>query len=245
MSLPIAQLKLRQIDILSQAILWAIDHEVDIISISWIVKRHNTALESAIQAASDAKILVFCATADVGAHSNSEIWPADYAKVITVSASNAYGLPLPVSLLDVHVMLLGDRVEAHGPKYMREHKSSVISGSSVATALAAGLASLCLFLARMANMDEKGDSFKDRDAMLWLFRQMQEDGDRVIVPALLFGNDFKLSAPLSAAGDPPLGLDNFKYSRYQDYLRDVTRPDIRRVKRRDRSRFSDDRSVRT
>ena len=208
------------------------DHDIDIISISWIVKSNSKRLENAITAATQ-KGLVFCSTADIGAQSSFDMWPVDYRNVVAVSASNIYGLPLLKSSHDVHAMLHGDEVPAHGPNYMRSYKDTRISGSSVATALAAGLASLCLFLARMANSDGKAELFKERRAMLWLLRKMQVD-DRVVVPSKLF-QDFDFSdAFYSGQGKPPNGLDSFKYSLFE---KELQRSDFRTyIPQRSRSR---------
>jgi hypothetical protein len=189
------------------------EHDIDIISVSWIVKNKSKRLEEAVTRATK-RGLIFCSTADIGAQSSFDMWPVDYRDVIAVSASNIHGLPLPKSQHDVHVMLHGDQVVAHGPNYMRSYKDTRISGSSVATALAAGLASLCLFLARMANSDGQAELFKNRRAMLWLLRKMQVD-DRVLVPSKLF-KDFDVSdAFYNGHGGPPTGLDNFKYSLFE------------------------------
>ena len=84
----------------------------------------------------------------------------------------------------------------HGPRYMRNHSESHISGSSVATALAAGIASLCLCLARIANVDGHADDFKSKEQMMGLFAKMQnpDDGSKIIVPSRIFGKSFSLGS---------------------------------------------------
>jgi Subtilase family len=171
-----------------QAIDWAVKRKVDIISISWTLKHRVPELIAAVQRASG-KCLIFCATADEGAHVASKIYPADCPDVIKVSASDSLYLPLPQSQRQVDVMIDGDEIMAHGPKYMRAMAEGRISGSSVATALAAGLASLCMVLGRMASAPEGGDRFKQAKVMMGLWEKMREgenDHKKVIVPSLLF-----------------------------------------------------------
>lgn len=188
---------------------------MDIISISWVVMKRNPALKAAIQKAVDShKILVYCSTADTGSQSHGDVYPANYDRLVTaVSASDRFGWARVESCHDVHVMLGGEEVTAQGPKYMEQPKSR-ISGSSVATALAAGLASLCLFLARMANDRGDWDEFKDRDAMLHIFRKMQEsDTNRVITPAKLFDDDFEFKDDFyRGIYAPPIGLQKLKWA---------------------------------
>lgn len=168
-------------------------------------------------------MLVVCATADVGAHSAGDLWPANLQNVIAVSASNALGLPMPWSHLDVHAMLEGDKVRTRGPRYMRLDENAHESGSSVSTALAAGVASLCLFLARMANENEDAEKFKRRKVMLAVFRRMQvSDNDKVMELSRLFGSEFKCSHAFQMGrSEPPKGLEKFLWRDYQDlYHRD-------------------------
>jgi hypothetical protein len=93
-------------------------------------------------------------------------------------------------------MIDGDDIMVHGPRYMRNHSESHISGSSVATALAAGIASLCLCLARIANVDGHADDFKSKEQMMGLFAKMQnpDDGSKIIVPSRIFGKSFSLGS---------------------------------------------------
>ncbi|RVX65857.1 hypothetical protein B0A52_10270 [Exophiala mesophila] len=203
------------------AIEWALDNKVDIISASWIIKTDPKGAErfkAAIHKATERGVLVICATADVGAHDSGGTWPANFANVISISASNEYGLPMPWSFRDVDAMLIGDQIKTSGPGYMRLGEDARESGSSIATAIAAGLASLCLFLARMANEDNKGERFKDRHVMLALFRMMQvNDADKVIEPSRVFNREFK--PPVGYQGGrkpPPVGLDIFRWRHWQN-----------------------------
>lgn len=188
---------------------------MDIISISWVVTKDHPALKEVIQeAVYNHNILVYCSTADVGSQSHGEFYPANYEGLVTaVSASNQFGWARVESCHDVHVMLGGEKITAQGPQYMQQPNSR-ISGSSVATALAAGLASLCLFLARMANHRRDWDEFKDRDAMLHIFRKMQEsNNNRVITPTKLFDDDFEVRDDFyRGTCAPPSGLQKLDWA---------------------------------
>jgi len=219
---------LSRVNVRFQAIDWAIEQNVDIVSISWIIKTEISQAREfarAIERATAKKVLVICATADVGAHSSADTWPANFENVIAISASNAYGLPMPWSHRDVHAMLDGDRIRACGPNYMRLDKDASASGSSVATALASGLASLCLFLARMANEDGMGEKFKDRLVMLALIWSMQANElDRVIELSGFFDSTFKPATDYQRGHlEPPKGLQRFLWKNFEDLYSDDRR----------------------
>lgn len=163
-------------------------------------------LKEAIKAAANSGILIFCSTADDRTEARTSIWPADCDQVIKVAASDPYGRALPDSERQVDVVVDGDRLTAHGPKYMKNHAEKVISGSSVATALAAGLASLCLCLIRMVNTPEQALELQDKTKILKLFDKMSEGkgADKILCPSKLFGSNFDIleendQSPLPAA----------------------------------------------
>jgi hypothetical protein len=136
---------------------------------------------------------------------------------------------------DVHTMLNSDRIRACGPNYMRLDKDASASGSSVATALASGLASLCLSLARMANEDGIGEKFKDRLVMLALIRSMQaNDLDRVIELSGFFDSTFKPATGYQRGHlEPPRGLQRFLCKNFEDlYSTDHRKKALVGVRRR-------------
>ncbi|KIX01497.1 uncharacterized protein Z518_09223 [Rhinocladiella mackenziei CBS 650.93] len=207
----------------TEAIDWAIENEIDIISISWIIKLPPSGpgvatFKGAVKRATNNNILVICATADIGAHISDDTWPANCHNVIAISASNAFGLPMPWSHRNVHAMLDGDQIKTRGPSYMGLDENAYESGSSVATALASGLASLCLFLARMANEDGKGERFKDQRVMKVVFRTMQEnDTDKVVELSKFFDNSFRPPVGFQRGHQPPPdGLTKLHWSKFED-----------------------------
>jgi hypothetical protein len=139
---------------LLQAINWAIEQNVDIISMSWITKGIFPKLREAVKKAAETA-LVFCSTADEGIWSSGNVYPANYPGTVRVSATDKYGNLMPASAKDVdaiNIPVPGQHVPALGPSYMGEQIArGTVSGSSVATALAAGMASLALMMLRVFN----------------------------------------------------------------------------------------------
>nr|RBR01851.1 hypothetical protein FVER53263_11217 [Fusarium verticillioides] len=139
----------------------AIDQKVDIISMSWTVKETvenrdgvNT-FRQAIKDALDAGILLFCAAADTGAITEVEYpWSFDRQRIFRIGAATADGRvwgptgnPQNLSFI-----LPGHKVVSRNP-----HREGALpddfeerTGSSVATALAAGLAALILHCVNLA-----------------------------------------------------------------------------------------------
>jgi subtilisin family serine protease len=134
-----------------QAVKWAIEQKVDVISISWITKSQFPELKEAIEEATK-HALVFCSTADEGNWSN-RVYPACYDGTVRVSATDKYGNLMPSSDKDaINIPVPGQDIPAFGPSYMGAGIArGTVSGSSVATALAAGIASLALLLLQVFN----------------------------------------------------------------------------------------------
>jgi Subtilase family len=198
------------------AIQWAVSQKVDIISISWITRRRSKPLYNAIREAAKTT-LIFGTTADEGTNAMHEkIWPK---RVIRVSASDSMGHPRPQSEASddkVDFLLQGEAIMAYGPKYMDKVAESRISGSSVATALAAGVGSLLLTLARLYDLDDNrhSDRFKKKKHMITLFENLyNNDTDRVVVLGKLLKRKFdydKLKQEL------PFILKEFRYQGRED-----------------------------
>lgn len=144
----------------AQAVHWAIEHSVDVISISWVIKGEFEELRKAIEAATKKNILVFCSTADKGAWSGP-VYPAGYDGTVRVSATDKYGNFMPASDKGgVIIPVPGEDIPTYGPSYMGDDiKKGTVSGSSVATALAAGIASLSIMMLLIFN-DTTKDSLK-------------------------------------------------------------------------------------
>lgn len=129
----------------NQAVEWAIAEKVHIISLSWTLRKDEKRLKDAIATAISRKILVFASTADEGI-AGAPVWPANYPGVIRVSASDRYAHPRHESDTNADVMVNGEDIAADHPEYMKTYRHTLISGSSVATAIASAIASLALVL---------------------------------------------------------------------------------------------------
>ncbi|KAI1112636.1 peptidase S8/S53 domain-containing protein [Nemania sp. NC0429] len=200
----------------AEAIDWAIKQNVDVISISWVMKKDHPELKSAINRAvtgagrGGRPTLVFCSTADEGVYSGT-IYPASYDGVVNVAATDQYGHMTPASANGVDILVPGENITADGPSYMEEYSNSRVSGSSVATATAAGIASLSLFLLKTYNWSksDKDDEaemikrFYKRDGILGVFDKMNAHKAGV-VPSKLFSGDTKeLAEAWNHAGFEP------------------------------------------
>ncbi|KAK4194262.1 putative intracellular serine protease [Triangularia verruculosa] len=141
----------------AKAIFAAVHKNVDIISMSWTIEpsepetRDDKQLEAAIKAAADKGILMFCSAPDRGAKQNATYpFKAAPGKTFTIGAASVYGNSVPsVGRLDgITFTLPGDKVSVPGSERVslpfREP-----SGSSVATALGAGLAALILYCVKV------------------------------------------------------------------------------------------------
>ncbi|KAL4969565.1 uncharacterized protein BDV14DRAFT_195830 [Aspergillus stella-maris] len=166
----------------AKAINWAVDQKVDVISMSWVTKSEESELKAAVEraAAKSGKskvrpILMFCSTADEGAYAG-DVYPVDYTdSVVSVTATDIWGGLTSKGDRQKHVdiRIPGEDLEASAPLYLGNVASSV-SGSSVATALAAGIASLALLLLRTYNdIDEEALwPFYTKNGIMRIFSQM-------------------------------------------------------------------------
>ncbi|KAL4937618.1 hypothetical protein BDV06DRAFT_215742 [Aspergillus oleicola] len=166
----------------AKAINWAVDQKVDVISMSWVTKSEESELKDAVEraAAKSGKskvrpILMFCSTADEGAYAG-DVYPVDYTdSVVSVTATDIWGGLTSKGDRQKHVdiKIPGEDLEASAPLYLGNVASSV-SGSSVATALAAGIASLALLLLRTYNdIDEEALwPFYTKNGIMRIFSQM-------------------------------------------------------------------------
>lgn len=165
----------------AKAIHWAVEQKVDIISMSWVTKKNEEELEKAVKEAAQTDkgrrpTLMFCSTADEGAF-GGPAYPVDYKEhVVSVSATDSWGGL--TSKTDRHtrvdVSIPGEDLEASAPFYLG-NVGSTVSGSSVATALAVGIASLALLLLRTYNdgSEDELSSFYTRKGIMRVFDRME------------------------------------------------------------------------
>ena len=138
----------------------------DIISMSWTITEQTdhrqsegfTELKNAISEAARANILMFCSASDQGAK-QSHTYPSKATNLIfKIGGADAIGdLYKPVGDDEaIDFILPGKLVEGEGLSDAAINKVQYWTGSSVATALAAGLAALILYCAQIRIIRSKG-----------------------------------------------------------------------------------------
>jgi subtilisin family serine protease len=138
---------------MQQAIRAAVRMKVHIISMSWTLDppgndAERRDLDNAIGEAANEDILMFCSASDRGANQTAT-YPSKAApnKIFTIGAASAWGAADQWigSLSSIDLTFPGDRVELPGAADAATATIKTASGSSVATALGAGLAALILY----------------------------------------------------------------------------------------------------
>ncbi|KAM7199713.1 hypothetical protein V8F20_005583 [Naviculisporaceae sp. PSN 640] len=175
-----------------EAIEAAIEDQVDVINLSWSFNKNNEALKGAIDKAADRqhRALVFCAKSDE--LYADDVFPADYLSTISVAAATSRGRIGTEGSKAPDLLILGENMPAYGPDYLAsKDKEAKISGSSVATALASGMASLMLMLARRdVVLKECWELLKIKEVMLKVFERFKTDKFSAVTyvnPAMVFG----------------------------------------------------------
>lgn len=146
----------------TQAIEWAAEQNVDIISMSWAIDKkvpegvEVMALRNAIKTAADKNILLFCANPDKGQSEKNETypWTMDTQRVFCIGAATEDGRPWPrIDPEDESCDFLIPGVDLGIPVESKltnnniddpPNNWSTYSGSSLSCALAAGLAAMIL-----------------------------------------------------------------------------------------------------
>jgi len=130
----------------------AVDRKVHIISMSWTIERtpQNTNdirdLEFAVETAAKAGILMFCASSD-GGIARDLSFPAACSgtkNIFKIGAAEASGTKWQWVGEPVDFILPGHNVVKERPNDAPLEKCKTLTGSSIATALAAGLSALVL-----------------------------------------------------------------------------------------------------
>ncbi|KAI1288067.1 hypothetical protein F5Y03DRAFT_401844 [Xylaria venustula] len=147
----------------------AVKQDFDIISMSWTVRKDTRAdennsadiarIEAALRQATRAKRLVFCSAPDTGDISPEELtsyFPVGCGikELFRIGAAKADNTPWPQAggRTIVDYILPGHNVTEKEGDQVNQNDKSLKTGSSIATALAAGLAALIIHVVRMAVM---------------------------------------------------------------------------------------------
>ncbi|KFY79163.1 hypothetical protein V499_01822 [Pseudogymnoascus sp. VKM F-103] len=169
-------------EIVAKAVEWAwTQWKVDIISMSFGYRKDNPEIKKAILGgvlSRSEKILYFAAAANFGVR-EPEMFPARFASVISLRGSNANGFfpdfnPPPREDEAIVYGTLG--VDVPGASISRDGQQEPKSGSSIATAVGAGMAAVLLEYATWKKQ-EGGDSeilrkLKTQQGMLAMFRSL-------------------------------------------------------------------------
>ncbi|KAE8356849.1 hypothetical protein BDV28DRAFT_144762 [Aspergillus coremiiformis] len=171
-----------------KAIQWAISKEVDIISMSFAILENDGSLKDACNKAKhDHNIVLLCSTHDEGLNVKYA-WPADYDSTITITACDEFGHVPSRGHQKYDFALRGLKVAASVIPFL--DSSDLISGSSVATAIAAGLSSLILSCDRFARSGQpyhpKDNMKLAKDRVEHYLNQMTS-GEKYVLPEK-FGN---------------------------------------------------------
>ncbi|KIW63767.1 hypothetical protein PV04_08745 [Phialophora macrospora] len=158
----------------AEAIQWAVNCQVDIISMSWTIETQITETEdmqnfrSAIFEAEAKKILMFCSASDQGGNSTDGCYPGQWGNCIKIGGATSTGEILTWVKEDkIDFLLPGKKIPFTNP----DGSKFTESGSSVATASASGLAGLLIFCDRLLEQDS--DSyFRNRLNMTAAFKKL-------------------------------------------------------------------------
>ncbi|KAL7928975.1 hypothetical protein V8C35DRAFT_325486 [Trichoderma chlorosporum] len=132
----------------SKAIRWAISKEVDVISMSFALRQTTYELQQNCHEAADRGIAMLCSAHDEGTNL-AHAWPADFAYTITITTCDEFGTVPPRNRSQRYEFAIdGQNVPVGIVPFL--NSSEYVSGSSVATAIAAGLSSLILSCSRLA-----------------------------------------------------------------------------------------------
>ena len=137
-------------------------HQVDVICISWTCAEDlddndfDRLDDMILKAANNS--LIFCATGDKGP-SAKESYPAGFKNAFKICSCSISGQPSHNAEVDnTEFFVPAENLDVALPKYLNPGDKGKPDGSSAATAIAAGLATLVLSLARFANYGLEDDS---------------------------------------------------------------------------------------
>jgi subtilisin family serine protease len=175
--------------------------KVDIISMSFGIREYNEPMKTAISNALHSQTLLFAAASNDGANLG-RAFPAKYPSVFCIHSTDGNGNPSAFNPTaddkDVNFSLLGEHVSSHWPTGKNGHNEPVkaMSGTSVATPIAAGLAAAILSFVRQqeqhmpSGSELLGPWLKDVHSMDEVLKSMVKQrrgaGYDYITPHLLF-----------------------------------------------------------
>jgi hypothetical protein len=155
-------------------------------------------LKAAIDEARKAQILMFGAASDQGYNSSSTPYPAKHDGVICIGAAKGSGHTEDFAEKDSDYVFPGGSLGIELPMPSQRRGDSAgqqqtASGSSIATALAAGLTSLILYCVQISEFgNEYRDYLQDHRNMRLIFKTMAEkEQPKYIGVNRFFGEKFR------------------------------------------------------
>lgn len=137
---------------IAQAINWAINHDVDVINMSFGCDVATPVLTSAIQSANTAGIVMVAAAGNQG--SDMQLYPARVNEVIAVAAIDTTELRASFSNYGNHIAICAPGVSLHGAFIHDTYDWGIWSGTSFSAPIVTGAAALIKQLQQGYNSDD-------------------------------------------------------------------------------------------
>ncbi|KAG8677738.1 hypothetical protein FPOAC1_003766 [Fusarium poae] len=173
----------------AKAVRWAIKNKVDIISMSWSILKSAqneedvASLEEQIKEAAKNNIIMYCAATDNNDYGeNDKVFPhcTDTNAIRIVGSGTEAGKPSEfVNEKQVHYLFPGEGIKQLGDQ----------SGSSAATALAAGLAALLLWCFQNSEKPQDISQIANPSAMGIVMENIKSDGTKWVNVTKILGKD--------------------------------------------------------
>ncbi|KAH7127826.1 peptidase S8/S53 domain-containing protein [Dactylonectria estremocensis] len=167
---------------ISEAIRHAVDEwNVDIIVMSFGFEDEQNPLSDSVNYAAQNNVLMFAAASNDGKNRPEEVaWPARDIHVICVHSAEGYGTPstfTPSPQDNQRIMVLGECVISAWPQHLASPKNhKLMSGTSCAAPIAAGIAAILLDYARGFLGNDEWKRFRRVDPMRRMFEKMRGPG---------------------------------------------------------------------
>ncbi|KAL6862075.1 hypothetical protein J3F83DRAFT_221923 [Trichoderma novae-zelandiae] len=136
----------------TRAIEWALEKQVDIISMSIALLDQGSNMEHWVNKAKEKGVIIVCSTHDEGTRSPTS-YPAEWKPGLVITACDEYGRLLhTINDSKYDYMVQGQNVAAGAIPFV--DSVDYLTGSSVSTALVAGLSSLILTCHKLSNLED-------------------------------------------------------------------------------------------
>ncbi|KAK6949937.1 hypothetical protein Daesc_008260 [Daldinia eschscholtzii] len=185
-----------------EAIEWHISEGVEIINCSFALSRGSKALKDVVRKAKNKDIILMCSTSDEG-ENRDKVWPAAFYtgnelnadkcdNVIPIVGCDKYGKPSHFSNEDSgRFYFYGEDIDASANVAGMLVDQDAVKGSSVATAMATGIASLILACLKMVkSKTDEFNYFQNTAVVTTIFNLMLSNvgarGKKLVKASLFF-----------------------------------------------------------